>query len=203
MNELAQQLHEAAITLENDAEFHRAYTASAARPCADARSIILSHGKRLGLSETVAIKSSREQLRRYFDNTYNLPNTRTETVGNCLEHIPTIEFWKDEVREGREIAKAYDPATTPKGPIMNKTDIIKEITMNKTAIIKITTKTLVNGTDVKELDDSTIYNLIADQEAEIKRLEAIENKPKKLVAEIGERRAGIKALVDYLDSKAD
>lgn len=38
---------------------------------------------------------------------------------------------------------------------------------------------------------------------QIKRLEAIENKPKKLVAEIGERRAGIKALVDYLDSKAD
>lgn len=78
----------------------------------------------------------------------------------------------------------------------------KEAIMTTTTnAIEITTKTLINGQDIKGLTDSQIYSLIADQEAEIKKLEAIENKPKRLVAEIEKRKAGIKALVDYLDSK--
>jgi len=306
MNELAQQLHEAAITLENDAEFHNAYTTLNNCSYADARSLIQYHGRRLGLNAHVKDAGSREQLRRYFDETYNLSEARHCNT-NSLADLPTIEFWKDSVREGREAAKATDskptfvigqlwgtsfvnrdsfirerhgkpwteaelnrledlflahvdlekiaimlmrPAsgivaklanelhflqrqdlgdykcqyvisphavrrelelsvkdhTTKAQQHFNKVDAAltkKEPIMNKTAIIEVTTKTLVNGTDVKELDDSAIYDLIAQQEAEIKRLEAIENKPKKLVAEIEKRRAGIKALVDYLDSKAD
>lgn len=306
MNELAQRLHEAAITLENDAEFHNAYTVLDNCSYADARSLIHGHGKRLGLRAHVAVAESREQLRRYFDETYNLSETRYCST-NSLVGTPTIEFWKDSVREGREVAEATDskptfvigqlwdtsfvnrdvftrerhgkpwteaeldrledlflahtgleeiaimlkrPAsgivtkltehfrflyrqdlgdfkyqyvisthavqrelelsvkdhTTKAQQHFDKVDVAlteKEPIMNKTAIIEVTTKTLVNGTDVKELDDSAIYDLIAQQEAEIKRLEAIENKPKKLVAEIEKRRAGIKALVDYLDSKAD
>lgn len=84
------------------------------------------------------------------------------------------------------------PSTTPeKEPIMDA----------KTTIIEVTTKTLVNGKDVKEMSDAEVYQLIADQEAEIARLEAIKAKPKKLVAEIGKRHEGIAALVTYLDSK--
>jgi hypothetical protein len=69
------------------------------------------------------------------------------------------------------------------------------------AIIELTTKTLVNGKDVAEMKDSEVYALIAAQENKVKELEAIGNKPKKLVAEIDKRKAGIQALVDYLDSK--
>lgn len=84
------------------------------------------------------------------------------------------------------------PSTTPeKEPIMDA----------KTTIIEVTTKTLVNGKDVKEMPDAEIYQLIADQEAEIERLNAIKAKPKKLVAEIEKRQGGIAALVAYLDSK--
>lgn len=76
-----------------------------------------------------------------------------------------------------------------------------ENTMTKPAIIDITTKTLVNGTDVKDLSDSAIYDLIASQENAIADLEKIQNKPRKLVVEIDKRKAGIAALVEYLDSK--
>lgn len=76
-----------------------------------------------------------------------------------------------------------------------------EILMNKTDIIKIETKTLVNGVDVATMDDSEVYSLIRAQEALIEDLDKIKTKPKKLVAEIEKRKAGIQALVDYLDSK--
>lgn len=80
----------------------------------------------------------------------------------------------------------------------------KETIMNNainTAAIVITTKTLVNGFDIAGMSDSTIYDLIAKQEAAVADLEKIDNKPKKLVNEIAKRKAGIQALVDYLDSK--
>lgn len=76
----------------------------------------------------------------------------------------------------------------------------RTMTAIKTAI-KITTKTFANGEDIATMADSDIYDLIARQEAAIKELEKIETKPKKLVAEITERREGITALVAYLDSK--
>lgn len=75
------------------------------------------------------------------------------------------------------------------------------IMTNKTAVIEITDKTLINGVDIKDFKDSEVYDLIAAQEAEIARLEAIKAKPKKLVAEIAKRQEGIAALVAHLDSK--
>ena len=73
--------------------------------------------------------------------------------------------------------------------------------MNTTAVIEVTTKTLVNGQDVAAMSDASIYDMIAAQEAEIERLSAIKTKPKKLMAEIEKRQAGIAALVAHLDSK--
>lgn len=66
--------------------------------------------------------------------------------------------------------------------------------------IDITTKTLINGRDIKELSDSEVFQLIADEEARIAELEKIKAQPKKLVAEIEKRKAGIAALVAHLDA---
>lgn len=77
----------------------------------------------------------------------------------------------------------------------------QETLMNQTDILKIETKTFVNGVAVATMDDSEVYSLIRAQEAQIEELEKINTKPKKLVAEIEKRKAGIQALVDYLDSK--
>lgn len=77
----------------------------------------------------------------------------------------------------------------------------KENDMTRSIPIEITTKTFMNGVDLGTRPDAEIYDAIAQQEADIKLLEAIENKPKKLVAEIAKRKAGIAALVAHLDSK--
>jgi hypothetical protein len=97
-----------------------------------------------------------------------------------------------------EIAEHIDSAISHLTRVSNS---FKEILMNKTEIIKIETKTFVNGVDIATLDDANVYALIATQEAQIKELDKIETKPKKLTAEIEKRKAGVKALVDYLDSK--
>lgn len=67
--------------------------------------------------------------------------------------------------------------------------------------IKITTKTFANDMDISKMSNAQIYDLIKQQEADIAGLEAIKAKPKKLLAEIAERQAGIDALVAYLDSQ--
>lgn len=74
-------------------------------------------------------------------------------------------------------------------------------TIMTASIIEITTKTLINGIDIATMSDSQLYSTIANQEDEIKKLEKIENKPKRLVNEIDKRKAGIRALVSFLDAK--
>lgn len=79
------------------------------------------------------------------------------------------------------------------------TNTTKENPMNQA--LKITTRTYVNDRPLDGMPKADIYNLIAEQEARIRDLEAIQNKPKMLSDEISERKAGIQALVNYLDSK--
>ncbi len=104
-----------------------------------------------------------------------------------------------------ELKQETDQHTAAAAEIFsNLSDSLKETTMSKTTeIIKIETKTLVNGVDIATMENSQIYSLIASQEAEIAELEKIKNKPKKLKAEIEKRQEGIDALVAHLDSKAE
>lgn len=69
------------------------------------------------------------------------------------------------------------------------------------AILTLTTKHYINGTDISSLSNSQIYNLIAQQEAAIKYLEAIANKPNSLTKEIADRKASIQTLVDFLNDR--
>lgn len=76
---------------------------------------------------------------------------------------------------------------------------VKEDTMSKP--ITITTTTFVNGADISKMADGEVFDLIASEEVVIEGLKKIKAQPKKLVAEIAKREAGIAALVAYLDSK--
>lgn len=243
----------------------------------------------------------REQLRRYFDDMWKLPQARHDGPHSDLQYNRTVEFWEDEAKDvnpaptpdqvsqgdgwvestyphttaeflyrtqphafefqshvvagdwqrtpcpmftdgtkyrwrpksGVSLSTiqdeavvtvpssviaagtiqpeaVYDPrVTVANNPFSTPSDIYQtvatslkqETIMNKTAIINVTTLTLVNGVDISTLDDASVYALIATQEAQIKELDKIETKPKKLTAEIEKRKAGVKALVDYLDSK--
>lgn len=122
---------------------------------------------------------------------------------HILKHRPVEINPKEEIDGHINCAQAHfskteealaDLSTIP-------TEEGQPIMTNKTAIIEITNKTLINGVDIKDFKDSEVYDLIAAQEAEIARLEAIKAKPKKLVAEIAKRQEGIAALVAHLDSK--
>lgn len=119
-------------------------------------------------------------------------NSNTSDVGLTPEPEPTTS--------PAEIAEHIDKAVSHLTRVSNS---LKEILMNKTEIIKIETKTFVNGVDIATMDDADVYALIATQEAQIKELDKIETKPKKLTAEIEKRKAGVQALVDYLDSKPE
>ena len=319
-------LHDVALTLENEREFHDKYKARAPDLC---------HGGRRDLIGTLVGKlipyrgqsprttaEDREQLRRYFDDTYNMPCTVVHKAGGVysdMSGIPDIEFWLDEVKypntqpwglsegakfdvvfsngveindrghwtrfgrpwnsdevahlkglfwSGRNLEYICRAMERPPNGVLNKlvelrflhynttvaeytvtkktpansridkievepdpdpvnrdaepttsptesaehtdsaishltavSNSLKEILMNKTEIITIETKTLINGVDITTFKDSEIYSLIAAQEAEIETLDKIKTKPKKLVAEIEKRKAGIEALVAYLDSK--
>lgn len=107
-----------------------------------------------------------------------------------VEYAPVGGTWADcaKLTNNRlNEANGYVPAPTPQEPTMAKP-------------IDITTKTLINGRDIKELSDSEVFQLIADEEARIAELEKIKAQPKKLVAEIENRKAGIAALVAHLDA---
>lgn len=109
-----------------------------------------------------------------------------------VDSLTTNNIWKDHATDS--LAYLTNLLNTQaKETIMNNT--------TKPAAIVITTKTLVNGVDIATMADSDIYDLISKQEAAVADLEKIDNKPKKLVNEIDKRKAGIQALVDYLDSK--
>lgn len=347
------KLHDIALTLENEREFHDKYKARAPYLChGGRRDLIQDLGRTLiSMGRHHWAAEDREQLRRYFDDIYDMPATVVHKAGGSysdMSGLPTIEFWRDEVKypapkpPSREILKhrttdlGYVPipeavppkqGSRPKGGSLfdtsfvresaatpeawegawtrsgirwtpseetqlgglfeigatlaemavklqrrpaavvdrlvglnllrrtrtdprtftfqyyvrmpgeppedyladvpgtvevprerlqqevadhltqaanhfqNLSNNLKEIIMNKTDIITIETKTYVNGVDISTLDDGTVYNLIAAQESEIEALEKIKTKPKKLIAEIEKRKAGIAALVAYLDSK--
>lgn len=119
-------------------------------------------------------------------------NSNTSDLDRTPESEPTTS--------PAEIAEHIDSAISHLTRVSNS---LKEILMSKTEIIKIETKTFVNGVDIATMDDADVYALIATQEAQIKELDKIETKPKKLTAEIEKRKAGVQALVDYLDSKPE
>lgn len=86
-----------------------------------------------------------------------------------------------------ELAVELTPTPTP-----------KETPVSKPIII--TTTTFANSNDISKMADGEIFNMIAEQEAEIEALKKIKAQPKKLVEEIAKREAGIAALVAYLDN---
>jgi len=199
-----EQLREIALVLENDGAFYKSFpcainTASSKRDAINDACTRLHRRDELGVP--LPDKYSREILRRYFTARWDLSKVEGD---DTFQHRACNNFWegeptlaetelRDHLSDVKTLVDSIDklcslPFTTT-----------KEITMN--AHIEITTVTLVNGADVSKMTDATIYGLIASEEGKIKELDAIQNKPKRLLAEIVKRQGGIAALVNYLDSK--
>lgn len=192
------QLHDLAVTLENEQAFYNDYRAENPDCARARRNCIQYHAKKLVMKP--GNSHDREHLRRYFDEQYDMPEATVDTFPD----LPLLAFWLDRVKypvPDKAPPQEFGEVIIDSAVSQPTTPTYQEILMNKTDIIKIETKTYVNGTDVATLSDSEIYSLIAAQEAQVEELEKIKTKPKKLVNEIEKRKAGIQALVDYLDSK--
>lgn len=193
-------LREAAVVLENERGFYDEYTLfqHAHTKAVEYRRLIQRWLKRCNLPPlTTTTKGqdreiheayAREQLRRYFHNRYDLPPP-CEDKSSCAD-LDTVDFWNDP----EENPMAYGPVSAePVQPAQ------PENTMSNT--ITVEQRTFVNNVDVSKMTDREIYSLISQAEAEIKSLELIENKPKRLQKDIEDRKAGIKALVEHLDAR--
>lgn len=70
-----------------------------------------------------------------------------------------------------------------------------------TSHIIVTTQVNINGVNADTYSDAALFAMIQQQEAEIKNLLSITNKPQSLLAEIAARRAGIDSLVAFMDER--
>lgn len=170
------------LEMENDPWFVRAYKAN--QTCGARRNRIRTYLAAKGNNYYCLDIEDGEQLRRYFDDRWGI---QSDPEGQRkYDDLPNV--WV-----------APQPKQ-PKQPEQPK-PVKEEPIMNSPTPIEITTKTYVNGNDVSTMTDGQIYALIAGEEQRIRELRAIGNQPKRLVAEIAKREAGIQALVTYLDSK--
>lgn len=76
----------------------------------------------------------------------------------------------------------------------------KTLTPKDTAM-EIQNQTLVNGRNIKDMTDDQLFDLIAAEEAKIKALRAIENKPQKLKDRINKMQADIETLIKLIDER--
>lgn len=77
----------------------------------------------------------------------------------------------------------------------------KTLTPKEPTAMNIENQTLVNGQNIKNLTDDQLFDLIAKEEAAIKALRAIENKPQKLKDRINKMQADIEHLIKLIDER--
>lgn len=97
-----------------------------------------------------------------------------------------------------DLARAHEDALASTSPKTKK----DTMTTTNTVAVQTETKTFIYGQDAVNLTDVQIFDKIEKLEAAAKRWDGIVNKPKKLGAMIETIHADIKALVEYVDSRA-
>ena len=75
------------------------------------------------------------------------------------------------------------------------------VEQTKTTTIAVEKITLVYGRDSRQVSDDQMYGFIADLEAKIKSLQSLQNKPKKLLAQLEMLQKEIDDLVALVDSR--
>lgn len=85
----------------------------------------------------------------------------------------------------------------------NLQELPKAGTMSNPTPIKIETRVFIDGVQASGFTIDQLHQKVREQESVIKDLEKIENKSKKLAAEITKRYESIKALNEYIDGLPD
>ena len=175
-----QQMRDNLLVLENDgifySKFMNCYKTEQVSAYGVREEIRLAIAR---LNLAPASPSEREEMRLYLEGHYvlkprNVFSKRSST--NLLD----------------ESAKPLPPAPTP-------TTNTKENTMSKA--ITVTTQINVNGVNADNYTDAQLFDMIRQQENEIKSLQALTNKPQSLLREIKTRQEGIDALVSFMNER--
>lgn len=124
------------------------------------------------------------------------PHDRFKTISADPQHNLKHNLPPERVRAWFGGAEPLYTPTTEATEVTHTEDT----TVAKPISIKITKKTLINDVDITEYRDEELIALIAQAEQEIRALEAIENKPQRLVKRISDLRQGLQDLVALVDS---
>ena len=173
-----QQMRDALLVLENDGIFYSKFMKCYETEGFNAsivRNVICTALSRLKVAATTP--AEREEMRLYFEERYSLKPCNVISVRSATNKLD-------------ESAKPLPPTPTPT-PATN--------TMSKA--ITVTTQVNVNGVNADNYTDAQLFDMIRQQENEIKSLQALTNKPQALLREIDTRQAGIDALVSFMNER--
>lgn len=194
----ADQLIKLAQALLNNPEFCKEYRHNYSEYGLNRRNEIVQTLDDLGFGKPNI--EDREQLRRYFDELWQLPMAQYRTMSADWSQIDTIYFELGSKLPNRVSGPWRTDSLPSPLPITPKETIMNNAAATSVPII-VTTQVLINGKLASQYSDADLFQSIAFQEKAIKELDDIENKPTSLVDEIAARKAGIQALVTYLDSR--
>lgn len=93
--------------------------------------------------------------------------------------------------------------TSPRAEItvVRQINLTPTPTDTMTTIATIESRTLINGQNAADMSDKEVFKVIAKLESEMRTLESVVTKPKKLVAAIAALQADIEAVVAYVDAR--
>ena len=175
-----QQMQNSLLVLENNGIFYSKFMKCYETELVDAATVREEIWAALSLLKLAATTpAEREEMRLYLEERYSLKPT---SVANARSPTNRLD----------ESAKPLPPTPTPTPtPATN--------TMSKA--ITVTTQVNVNGVNADNYTDAQLFDMIRQQETEIKNLQALTNKPQSLLREIDTRQAGIDALVSFMNER--
>lgn len=134
----------------------------------------------------------RETLRAHFNHGLTLPQLMTVMQRPAAGILAKLGDMHLLVQKDGRWGVYYRRAPRP----------IPTLFLEQTEMAKnIETVVMIRGEDAAQKTDEQIFSFIAKLEAEIKSLEAINCKPKKLTARIKELQDDITKLVEYVDGR--
>jgi len=132
---------------------------------------------------------------------------KEEDVKHYSEPLPSLQQVNRSNRGGVRVGELHVIIGRPGTGASHfmSTEVAKQKSTNQqkenTMKLELTTRHFLNGKDISEITLAQLYQTIGMAEQDIRELEKIENKPKRLVKEIEKRKADLKALVDFLDAQ--
>ena len=175
-------MQDSLLVLENDSIFYSKFMKCYKTGLVNATTVREEIWAALSLLKLAATTpAEREEMRLYLEERYSLKPT---SVANARSPTNLLD----------ETAKPLPPIPTP-----SHNPTTTPITMSKA--ITVTTQVNVNGVNADNYTDAQLFDMIRQQETEIKNLQALTNKPQSLLREIDTRQAGIDALVSFMNER--